>query len=110
MLQLSTIVTISPQHATPKMKDLVIVPLNKKQVLRAAEYCEEYSVPLPPMLKEQLRVTEELSKEESIMAISASQCAWLMSFAQVLRPARGQYGILQFYQRRCASRLIFPPQ
>jgi hypothetical protein len=72
------------------MKDLVIVPLNKGQVLQAGKYCEEHSVPLPPVVREQLRITEELSDEESIMATSASQCAWLMSLTQVLKPARGQ--------------------
>ncbi|KAL2783447.1 S-adenosyl-L-methionine-dependent methyltransferase [Aspergillus keveii] len=87
------------------MKDLVIVPLNRGQVLQAGKYCDEHTVPLPPMVEEQLRITEELSDEESIMATSASQCAWLMSLTQVLRPARvlelGTFtgvGALAFYE------------
>jgi hypothetical protein len=71
------------------MKDLIIVPLRKDQVLKAGKYCESHSFPLPKILNEQLRITETLSKEESIMAISTAQCAWLMSFARALRPSRG---------------------
>ncbi|KAL4919688.1 S-adenosyl-L-methionine-dependent methyltransferase [Aspergillus aurantiobrunneus] len=70
------------------MKDLVIVPLNKKQVFQAGKYCQDHSNRLPSSITEQLRITEQLPGDESIMAISVSQCAWLMSFAQVLRPHR----------------------
>jgi caffeoyl-CoA O-methyltransferase len=72
------------------MKDLTIIPLRKDQVLEAGKYCESNTFKLPKVLKEQLEVTEMLSKDESIMAISPSQCAWLMSFTKVLRPSRGQ--------------------
>ncbi|KAL3430006.1 hypothetical protein BDV09DRAFT_189643 [Aspergillus tetrazonus] len=63
----------------------------KEQVVLVGEYCSSYSSPLPHSVQEQLTLTGKLSSDESVMAPSPSQCAWLMSFARALEPKRSTY-------------------
>ncbi|KAL4972978.1 S-adenosyl-L-methionine-dependent methyltransferase [Aspergillus desertorum] len=97
------------------MRDRCMLNLTKEQVDLVGEYCSSHSSPLPHSVQAQLTLTDKLSSDESVMAPSPSQCAWLMSFARALRPKRilelGTFtGIstLAFYEgtRKAASQII----
>lgn len=72
------------------MRDICILPFTKDQVVVASDYCQEHSTALPPAILEQIEVTDKLSKDEVVMAPSPAQCAWLLSFTQVLAPSRSR--------------------
>ncbi|KAL4956621.1 S-adenosyl-L-methionine-dependent methyltransferase [Aspergillus filifer] len=97
------------------MRDRCMLNLSKEQVLLTGEYCSSHSTALPKSVEEQLRLTDELSSDESVMAPSPSQCAWLMSFTRAVRPRRilelGAFtgvSTLCFYEgsRRTAAQIV----
>lgn len=71
------------------MRDYCMLLLDKNQAMRAGEYCDAHSTPLPSSVADQLHLTDKLFERESVMAPSPPQCSWLMSFTRALRPARG---------------------
>jgi hypothetical protein len=75
---------------TAKMRDACMLPFTKEQITRAGEYCAKNSSTLPVSVLEQIKFTDKLHKDEVVMAPSESQCSWLMSFTQALRPKRSR--------------------
>jgi protein-L-isoaspartate O-methyltransferase len=67
-----------------------MLPFTKEQITIAGEYCAKNSSTLPVSILEQIKFTDKLHKDEVVMAPSESQCSWLMSFTQALRPKRSR--------------------
>ncbi|KAF7716751.1 O-methyltransferase [Penicillium ucsense] len=85
------------------MRDSCMLPFTKEQIATTGEYCEKRSSALPVSILEQIKFTDQLHKDEVVMAPSESQCAWLMSFTQALRPKR----ILELGTFTGVSALVF---
>jgi hypothetical protein len=75
---------------TAKMRDACMLSFTKEQIITAGEYCANNSSALPVSIREQIKFTDKLHKDEVVMAPSESQCSWLMSFTQALRPKRSR--------------------
>ncbi|EAW15303.1 O-methyltransferase [Aspergillus clavatus NRRL 1] len=85
------------------MRDACMLPFTKEQIVTTGDYCEAHSSTLPAPILAQIQFTDKLSKDEVVMAPSPAQCAWLMSFTQVLAPKR----VLELGTFTGVSALIF---
>ncbi|GFF96437.1 putative O-methyltransferase [Aspergillus udagawae] len=85
------------------MRDACMLSFTKEQIITAGEYCANNSSALPVSIREQIKFTDKLHKDEVVMAPSESQCSWLMSFTQALRPKR----ILELGTFTGVSALVF---
>ncbi|OOQ90410.1 putative O-methyltransferase [Penicillium brasilianum] len=85
------------------MRDTCMLPFTKEQITMTGEYCRKKSSTLPVSILEQIKFTDQLHKDEVVMAPSESQCSWLLSFTRALRPKR----ILELGTFTGVSALVF---